>query len=153
MDTKITKSQKRYIEDCLVKIIVEPEHYGIEDAKKHRESVVNVLTELVNKASNNKLTYRQVGEVYDQVMNGDIQQTIQSYFHRYLFFLKGLCTSLYYRMEDYENLFLMYNKKSITAYEIIIEPNMKQQQDLITDTLECLEGAMIDLDVLFKGNR
>ena len=49
MEETITKDQERYLEERLVEIIVEPDEYGLEEAKTNRKSVVRTLTSLVNK--------------------------------------------------------------------------------------------------------
>lgn len=152
MSKAITKCQERYIEERLVEIIVEPEEYGIEEARTHRESVVKVLMEIVNKAFDCKLTKQQVAEVYDRIMDGNIEQTILNYFQRNLHLITEVCTSIYYKMADYNNLFLMLNKKAVTDFEIKVDSSLNRKVELMNDTLECLEGAMINLEGLSGKN-
>ena len=52
----VTKDQERYLEERLVEIIVEPDEYGLEEAKADKKTIVKGLRELVNKNYDSKLT-------------------------------------------------------------------------------------------------
>lgn len=150
MSNAITKGQERYIEDCLVEIIVEPEQYGVEEAKENRDAVIDVLEDLVNRVSSNKLSDNQVAEVYDRIMNGDIENTIHEYFSRNLYLLKEICISLYYRLEDYSNLYQRHLSKTKSEDENNDPQKFKEYYRLMEETLELLEGSMVYLNYLYS---
>lgn len=112
MEEAITKSQERYIEARLVEIIVDPEQYGIQEARTYRTEVIDVIRDLVNNVSMNKLSYEQVSEVYDRFMSGDVSGKIRDYFRTESAWLCEVMLRIRYRMQDYQSMFVRYMMKT-----------------------------------------
>lgn len=112
MKEAITKSQERYIEARLVEIIVDPEQYGIQEARTYRTEVIDVIRDLVNNVSMNKLSCEQVSEVYDRFMSGDVSGKIRDYFRTESAWLCEVMLRIRYRMQDYQSMFVRYMMKT-----------------------------------------
>lgn len=126
MKEAITKSQERYIEARLVEIIVDPEQYGIQEARTYRTEVIDVIRDLVNNVSMNKLSYEQVSEVYDRFMSGDVSGKIRDYFRTESAWLCEVMLKIRYRMQDYQSMFVRYMMKTRSG-DVRINMDLKSE--------------------------
>lgn len=126
MKEAITKSQERYIEARLVEIIVDPEQYGIQEARTYRTEVIDVIRDLVNNVSMNKLSYEQVSEVYDRFMSGDVSGKIRDYFRTESAWLCEVMLRIRYRMQDYQSMFVRYMMKTRSG-DVRINMDLKSE--------------------------
>lgn len=151
MEETITKDQERYLEERLVEIIVEPDEYGLEEAKTNRKSVVRTLTSLVNKTYDSKLTDEQVGEFYDRFMAGSIDKAIIGYLDRNFEFFAKISREFYGRVEEFFDLWLKHQyktrgKKDVEEDEDLVLPRKQMKETLkgLKAAKDCLEALNTD---------
>lgn len=146
MELPIKIDYEHHVENCLVSIILEPNHYGIEDLHAQRDLSIEKLTEMANYRADRPFSSEQIAEVYERIMEGDINQTLREYFTRNLDWYHNASETLYWRVSDiiHEWYLLQYRTNSKRAVQT--GKTFSRHRKLLDDLLDCLEGAMLDLE-------
>lgn len=152
MEQTITKDQERYLEERLVEIIVEPDEYGLEEAKANKKTIVKCLRELVNKNYDSKLTDEQVGEFYDRFMAGNIDKAIIGYLDRNFEFFAKISKELYNRVEEFFYLWLKHQYKTRGKKDVEEDEDLILPRKQMKETLKGLRAAMDCLEALNKDS-
>lgn len=152
MEQTITKDQERYLEERLVEIILEPEHYGLKEAKAHRESVVKTLTALVNKNCDGQLTVEKVGEFYDRFMAGSIDKAIIGYLDRYFEFYAKISREFCGRVAEFFDLWLKHQYKTRGKKDVDEDDELVLPRKQMKETLKGLKAAKDGLEALNKDS-
>ena len=148
MEQTITKDQERYLEERLVEIILEPDEYGLEEAKTNKKSIVKGLRELVNKTYDSKLTDEQVGEFYDRFMAGSIDKAIIGYLDRNFEFFAKISKELYSRVEEFFDLWLKHQYKTRGKKDVDEDDELVLPRKQMKETLKGLKAAKDGLEAL-----
>lgn len=152
MEETIIKDQERYLEERLVEIILEPEHYGLKEAKAHREPVVKTLTALVNKNCDGHIAEEQVGEFYDRFMAGSIDKAIIGYLDRNFEFFAKISKELYSRVEEFFDLWLKHQYKTRGKKDVDEDEDLVLPRKQMKETLKGLKAAKEGLEALNKDS-
>lgn len=152
MDGTITKDQERYLEERLVEIILEPEHYGLKEAKGHRKAVIKTLTALVNKNCDGQLSEKQVGDVYDRFMTGNIDKAIIGYLERHFELYAKFSSEFCGRVAELFDLWLKHQYKTRGKKDVEEDEDLILPRKQMKETLKGLRAAMIGLESLEKDS-
>lgn len=152
MEQTITKDQERYLEERLVEIIVEPDEYGLEEAKTNKKTIVKGLRKLVNENYDSKLTDEQVGEFYDRFMAGSIDKAIIGYLDRYFEFYAKISREFCGRVAEFFDLWLRHQYKTRGKKDVDEDEDLILPRKQMKETLKGLRAAMDCLEALNKDS-
>lgn len=146
MEVTIKIDYEHHVENCLVSIILEPNYYGIEDLHVQKDLVIEKLIEMANYRADPPFSSEQIADVYERIMEGDIDKTLREYFIRNLDWYHNASETLYCWVSAiiHEWYLLQYRTNSKRAVQT--GKTYSHHRKLLDDLLDCLEGAMLDLE-------